>query len=92
MGVCILAFPVLNIWLLPAFKADGRVLFGRRSWILQRDGARICTAASSMVVARALASGGLLPWPAIFTSIRNIWAMMAEKLDRMQPCTILEEL
>ena len=50
---------------LPAFKADGKVLFGRRSWILRQDRARIHTAASSMVEARALAPGGLLePWPA----------------------------
>ena len=55
---------------LPGFKrkADGKVLFGRRSWIVQQqDGAtgRIHTAAASMVEARALAPGGLLePWPA----------------------------
>ena len=81
---------------LPAFKADGKVLFGRRSWILQQDGARIHTAASSMVEARALAPGGLLePWPANspdFSPIENVWAMMAEKLGRMQPCTTSEEL
>ena len=81
---------------LPAFKADGKVLFGRRSWILQQDGARIHTAASSMVEARALAPGGLLePWPANspdFSPIENVWAMMAEKLGRMQPCTTFEEL
>ena len=67
---------------LPAFKADGKVLFGRRSWILQQDGARIHTAASSMVEARALAPGGLLePWPANspdFSPIENVRAMMAE--------------
>lgn len=81
---------------LPAFKADGKVLFGRRSWILQQDGARIHTSASSMVEARALAPGGLLePWPANspdFSPIENVWAMMAEKLGRMQPCTTSEEL
>ena len=80
----------------PAFKADGKVLFGRRSWILQQDGARIHTSASSMVEARALAPGGLLePWPANspdFSPIENVWAMMAEKLGRMQPCTTSEEL
>ena len=81
---------------LPAFKADSKVLFGRRSWVLHQDGSRIHTAASSMVEARALAPGGLLePWPANspdFSPIENVWAMMAEKLGRMQPCTTSEEL
>ena len=45
---------------LPAFKVDGKVVFGRWSWILQQDGARIRTAASSIVEARALTPGGLL--------------------------------
>ena len=81
---------------LPAFKADSKVLFGRRSWVLHQDGSRIHTAASSMVEVRALAPGGLLePWPANspdFSPIQNVWAMMAEKLGRMQPCTTSEEL
>ena len=49
-----------------------------------------------MVEARALAPGGLLePCPANspdFSPIENVWAMMAEKLGRMQPCTTFEEL
>ncbi len=92
------ACPPLNLShvVLPAFKADGKALFRRRSWILQQDGARVHTAASSVMEARALAPGGLLePWPANssdFNPIENVWAMMAEKLGRMQPCTTYEEL
>ena len=49
-----------------------------------------------MVEARVLAPDGLPePWPANspdFSPIEKFWAMMAEKLGRMQPCTTFEEL
>ena len=67
------------------FQADGMVRFGRLSWILQQDGAKIhTTAASSMV---EVMQGSNSWWPPALAR-----RQINRELCRMQPCTTFEEL
>jgi transposase len=92
-GVCAAEYQAK---VLPHFEREGKKLFGRKTWIIQQDGAKIHQTASSLELARSLAPGRVLePWPALspdFSPIENVWSMMAERLARMKPCTTLPEL